>query len=190
PDPFAGDPVAALGGLEARLLAADHVTITAQVSASGAARAELDGTIEIARATGASIALEGTFDGTAIATRWDSTAAAAVDTGPPVWADGLVIGVTRMGVLHNWANVIGGADPDTGNGDIRDWVGTDEPTWLHDDPASRTLAFHVVFGGAPIGEVELTLDDRGLPARRVQVVHFPEGDMRVLEEYVRFDVRP
>ena len=44
---------------------------------------------------------------------------------------------------------------------------------------------------APIrsgGQAELTLDDRGLPRRRTQVVHFAEGDMRVTETCARFDV--
>lgn len=186
PDPFAGEPRAVFDRLEQRLVDADRVELTAVVSASGAVTAELTGTIVVEPQLEASIVIDGTFDGNELEARWASSAAKAIDTPPPTWADGILVGWTRMGVLHNWARMVVGGDPDV---DVRAAMEVTELAWQHGVPASRTLTGKLVFSGAPIGEVELTLDERGLPRHRVQVVHFPEGDMRVLEEYAAVSVK-
>lgn len=188
-DPFAGDALAVLAGLEDRLTAAPRVEIQARARAMGVIVADLRGTIVIEREVAATVEVKGSFAGTEIDTRWRSDAPVAEnrrDIQSPVWADSLLIGITRMGAMHNWAMVVGGADPDIGNGDVRTWVQADQVAWKNDDPATRTLTFVIVVAGTPSGEAELTLDDRGLPLRRDVTVHFPEGNMRVVETYSRF----
>ncbi len=185
-DPFAADPLAAFATLEDRLLHAARVEVAVAVSASGAAQAELTGTIVVEPQLEASIVIDGSFDGNEIEARWASSAAAAIDTPAPTWAEGILLGLTRMGVLHNWARLVAGADPDTGLGDVLEAT---DLAWKDGAPATRTLTFQIVFDGAPVGDVELTLDEAGLPRHRAQLVHFPDGDMRVVEAYTAFQVR-
>jgi hypothetical protein len=184
-DPFAGDPLATFAGLEDRLVGARKVELTAEVSATGSVTAEISGTLVVEPEVEASIIIDGVFEGTEIESRWASASAQASDTTAPAWAEGILIGLTRMGVLHNWAKIAGGADPDV---DVKDAMAVENLAWRGGDPSTRTLQFSLVFMGSPMGEVELTLDDAGLPRHRVQIVHFPEGDMQVLEQYSKFVV--
>jgi len=188
-DPFAYDPLAALATLEDRLTAAQVVDATCDVRTEGAVVLALHGELHVERERVAWIKLRG--EGV-VTEKWSSLTpfdANAKDTQPPTWADGLLLGLVRMGLTHNLANVMDGSDPETGHGDIRSWVTTSDVDWRGSDPDDRTLTFKLAVVGGSEAEAELTLDDRGLPKRRVQTVHFGEGDMRVIEECARFDVR-
>ncbi|MEM9459034.1 MAG: hypothetical protein AAGF11_32955 [Myxococcota bacterium] len=103
---------------------------------------------------------------------------------PAALAPALLLGWTRMGVLHNLAMLVGGAPPDHAAGGVEDWVQTVDhrrPT----SPGSQGdgVTFGLVVGGEPSGEATLWLDARGTPVRREQTVEFPEGVMRVVERY-------
>jgi hypothetical protein len=190
---LADDPLAAWGGLESTLTGARKVEITATAESFGAFRAHLTGIYDIERERRVTITYEGELDGTEVAASWRSDkpfASGESDVQSPVWADGVLIGLTRMGVLHNLARLTASQDPDTGNGDVRTWVEVDRIRWKDGAPRTRTLVFEIVVAGVPAGEAELVLDERGLPLRREQVVHFEGGDMRVVEHYDRFVVAP
>lgn len=94
----------------------------------------------------------------------------------------LIIGFTRMGVLHNIAMLVGGAPPDHADGGVEDWVQTVEHHHVQRADASG-IAFALRVDGQPSGEATVWLDDEGLPIEREQVVDFPEGQMRVRETY-------
>lgn len=193
PDPFADDPVAAFGGLETDLARARRVEITATAQSSGVFSSEITGTLDVEREHVVAIEIDGTFGDAPIAAAWRSDEPvddAHSDVGSPVWADAVLIGVTRMGALHNFARLVAGADPDHGNGDVRTWVQVDQIAWKSGEPDTRTLTFAITVAGVPAGEAALILDGRGLPLRREQTVHFPEGDMIVVEHYDRFVVTP
>lgn len=191
PDPLADDPVAALAGLEARLTSARRVVIEAEVTATGAIEVEARGTITVERERGTAVEVRGRFIDADLERRWTSQAPAdpaARDVPPATWADGLLIGATRMGVLHNWAKLFASQDPDTGHGDVRTWVEVTDVAWQDGDPASRALTFGIVVAGVPSGEATLELDARGLPARRAQTVRFgdaPDEVMHVIERYLQ-----
>lgn len=100
----------------------------------------------------------------------------------PGLRDAVVLGMTRMGVLHSVARLMQGGGPDHADGTVREWI---EP---HDFRLVKGgVAYRLRVGGEEAGEVRLTLAN-GLPRRRIQEVHFPNGDMRVTEEY-RFPPR-
>lgn len=191
PDPFADDPVAAFAGLEARLTAARRVLIEAEVTATGAIEVDARGTITVEREGASTVEVRGRFVDAEVDRRWTSREPAdpaARDAPPATWADGLLIGATRMGVLHNWAKLFAAQDPDTGHGDVRTWVEVTDVAWKHGDPASRALTFGIVVAGVPSGEATLELDARGLPARREQTVRFGDGPddvMHVIERYLQ-----
>jgi hypothetical protein len=102
----------------------------------------------------------------------------------PALREAVVIGMTRMGLLHNLARLIDEGVPDHAKGGVRDWVkvvAVRAPSPA--EATGRAYAFDIVVDGVLSGEATLHLDDAGRPARRVQTVHFEEGDMQVTEIY-------
>ncbi|MCA9704831.1 MAG: hypothetical protein KDK70_03145 [Myxococcales bacterium] len=111
---------------------------------------------------------------------------------PPELAPALVVGLTRMGLLHNLAMLVAGVGPDHADGGVADWVATVEHHRPSPPPAEGdALTFGLVVSGQPSGRATLWLDAQGMPLRREQVVDFPDGQMRVVERYeVLSSVRP
>lgn len=188
---FAGDPIAAFGGLEEQLGAARRVEITTQIQSVGYFQADLTATYDVERELKVSIAVEGTVAGSPVSASWtshDIRDDRDTDIQSPVWADAVLIGITRMGALHNLARILEKQDPDHGNGDVRTWVEVDQIVWKGDEPRTQTLEFDIIVSGIPSAEGELTLDTRGLPLRREQLVSFDGVAMRVVEHYDRFEL--
>lgn len=99
--------------------------------------------------------------------------------------ESMVIGLTRMGVLHNLARLVSGAPPDRSDGSVRSWVEVEDPRWWEDDPpvGSEGISFGILVDGQSAGSATVWLDDSGIPLGREQVVAFPGGEMRVAERY-------
>lgn len=102
---------------------------------------------------------------------------------PPALASALVIGMTRMGLLHNVAMLSAGRAPDGADGGVREWVQTVEHQHVGQAGGDAALAFVLVVAGQRMGHATLWLDAKGWPARREQTVDFPEGPMKVSERY-------
>jgi hypothetical protein len=190
---FSDDPVAQLGGLEQRVLAADSVTIHAIVETRGGpdVTGEFDGTTTIRRRGESAIALRGTVRAGSVKGAWSSKKPVDPDhrdVQPDDWANAIGLAAIRMGLSHDWVDVVEQGDPDTGNGDMDSYVTVEGVAWKHGDAGTHTLVFTFTIGGMVSGDAQLTLDDRGLPAKRRVVVHFPEGDARVVEYYLSFDL--
>ncbi len=192
----------ALAAVEQRLLTATRVNFRFDIRAVGAVDAALTGTASIGPGQQAQIAAEGSFAGSAatIVLVADGQAMQGgngdllfeADT-PPALREGMVIGLVRMGLLHNLAVLSGGAPPDRTDGTIRDWVRYTDVTIEPEDDiggvATRRFRFTVVVGGQPSAIAELWVNaETGLPVRRVQVVNFDQGEMRVLEQYPEFSI--
>jgi hypothetical protein len=193
PDPFADDPIAVFETLEQGLLGARQVDVTATIESIGLVSSDLTGELHVEPDRVSWIKVDGGFSGVNTAAKWSSETPIdpiQSDVPPWSWSEALLLGFTRMGALHNWAMVIAGADPEDGNGDVRTWVTVDQLAWKGETPASRTLTFRILVEEQPMGEGELTLGPDHWPVRREQLVHFPEGDMRVVETYATFVVVP
>jgi hypothetical protein len=191
PDPFADDPIAVFETLETRLVSAKQIDVEARIESIGVVSSDLTGELHVEPDRVSWIKVEGAFSGVPTDAKWSSETPVDPlhgDVGPWTWAEALLLGLTRMGALHNWAKVIVGADPDDGNGDVRSWVTVDQLAWKGERADSHTPTFRIIVADVPVGEGELVLDAGGLPTRREQLVRFPEGDMRVVETYTRFDV--
>lgn len=107
---------------------------------------------------------------------------------PPFLREAIVVGMTRMGLLHNAARATGGAPPDHTTGNVAEWVQTTDHEWV--EPATqegvpcRGLRFNLWVDSTPSGTATLWLSERtGLPVARDQVVEFPQGEMVVRETY-------
>jgi hypothetical protein len=102
--------------------------------------------------------------------------------------EAIVIGMTRMGILHNLAQLVGGQPPDHMEGGVRDWarVVAIESSADEDDAGHPLLRFDfgLVVAGQPSGTASLWIDAVSrLPLRREQTVQFASGEMKVIEVY-------
>lgn len=190
------DPASRLDELESRLVAADTVRFAYRVRAQGAVEVELAGDVSIVEedieVTGA-----GHFAGQPVEVfvRGDGefyefgnrTKHESLPT-PGELRGALLIGFTRMGILHNLARLTGAAPPDHADGGVREWVTIDSVTI---DPAdSAAISFDLTVAGERSGSASLEINGAGLPLLRRQIVHFPSGEMRVEERYSMVTIYP
>lgn len=194
------DAVAAFTLLEARLLEAEAVDVEFDIRATGALEAALEGRASVTGPTEASLSADGSFAGAEAdidlvaqesgMNGGNGSKTFDIET-PPALSEGLLIGFTRMGLLHNLAVLSSGSPPDKTDGGVREWVTVQDLVLEESAPISgvetKAFGFTVVVGGQPSAVARLWVDARtGLPMRRTQVVSFPEGEMRVLEHYPSF----
>ena len=190
------DPAQAIVALESCLRDASAVGFVTSAKAEGVVTADLDGTASWSAAAVA-IAAAGTFvdrpadlhltleDGTL---RGGNGTHEFTSEAPAELREALVLGMTRMGILHNLARLAGAMPPDHADGGAADWLTYEAARWGDgsevDGQPARPLDFTVLIEGAPVAEARVWLrTDDGLPVRREQTVRFPQGDMVVVETY-------
>jgi hypothetical protein len=198
---LAHDAEAAFHALESHLLYADRLALAFTASAAGAFEADLLGLLQFDPAGRTTLASRGTFGGRDVtpgltagphrmmggSTGAGPAAAFDMDA-PPALREALVVGLLRMGIMHNLAVLAADRPPDRAEGGAAGWVTAQDFRWLNDEDGrqrgTRALAFTVVVDGREAGEAVLELDAvSGLPVRREQVVRFPGGEMTVAERY-------
>jgi hypothetical protein len=107
------------------------------------------------------------------------------DRAPAHVREAMLIGMARMGLLHNLARLVAAMPPDRAAGGVTDWVRAEDIGWV--SPVERSAGpgfrFRILVAGQDAGDAELWLDEAGLPLRRDQTVRFPQGDMRVREDF-------
>jgi len=113
---------------------------------------------------------------------------------------GIMIGMSRMGLMHNIARLVTNKPPDRTDGTVFKWLEVQDVKFAKDHapdtPQATAELKHndkkliVVFfklaveGNKNAGDVELWIDTKtNLPSYRAITVHFPQGDMFVTEKY-------
>ena len=196
------DALAELHALESRLLDAGSLCIEFEIHSEGAVESELQGKSRVIRPNAARIEADGEFAGsrTDILFRThlgrmygENGSQRFEEETPSALTEGLIIGMTRMGLLHNIAMLASGSPPDRIDGSIKKWVKPGDikkgGSAAIDGKSAYSLEFTVVVDGQPSGEATLWLDtESGLPVKREQLVHFSEGDMSVTERYTSISV--
>jgi hypothetical protein len=196
------DALAELHALESRLLHAGSLCIEFEVRSEGAVESELQGTLKMIRPNAARIEATGEFFGSPADILFRTHASRMYgDNGsqhfeqetPIALTEGLIIGMTRMGLLHNLAMLASASPPDRTDGSIKKWVKPGDTkkgaSASIDGRGADSLEFTVVVDGQPSGDAILWLDtDSGLPVRREQLVHFSQGDMKVTERYTSITI--
>jgi hypothetical protein len=192
-----GDPGREFAQLEQELLRRPELQVSFHITSQGAFAAELEGVLTLGAGSGTSLVAEGTF-GDEPVTLSLSASEGQMSGGsqertfqeplPNGMREALVIGLTRMGLLHNLARLVAGSPPDRADGSVREWVQVRNVAWepgRGDIPGSRGLRFDIWVGGRAAGEGTLWLDvdGEGPPVLREQIVRFPGGEMRVTERY-------
>ena len=107
---------------------------------------------------------------------------------PEALKEGIVIGLTRMGLLHNIAVITYGQPPDGTDGKVLEWLEvsgfTAGESETIDDVEVIPISFDLSVGGRPSAEAALWLEkETGLPRKRTQTVRFESGEMKVVETY-------
>ncbi|MFT3706338.1 MAG: hypothetical protein QM817_01600 [Archangium sp.] len=102
--------------------------------------------------------------------------------------EAIVLGLVRMGLLHNLAILTMDRPIDKADGGFGDYVKALAPSDGHSDQingvACRRVDFHIDVEGRDMGEASVCIADAtGLPIQRKQTVHFPQGDMTVVESF-------
>ncbi len=190
------EPARRLEELERRLLAADTVRFAYRVTAQGAVDAELAGNVSMVGdridVTGA-----GQFAGQPVEmfVRKDDEGCEFGNgtthqslPAPGEIRQALLIGFTRMGILHNLVRLTGAAPPDHADGGVREWVTVDSVTI--DPTDSAAISFSLTVAGNRSGSASLAIGGAGLPVTRRQTVRFSSGEMRVEEHYSAVTIYP
>jgi len=182
--------------LEARLLGAERVHVAFDIRAEGGVTAELAGALEVRGHQRASCSAMGTFAGAEVEPSFEAdesflhggTSSRRFEIPTPTAVDeGILLGCTRMGLLHNLAMLSNGAPPDGCDGTVRDFTRPANVVAGKDpEGGGTTLAFDILVRGEEAGKATLYLGPDGLPTRRTQTVNFPGGTMRVEERYSEF----
>lgn len=168
-------PDAEFAKLESRLLATPELDMTFQLQSKGAVESASTGKLEM-RERDVLIQAETTIGGNKT-----TRSHALTDHGAQVSQRRLlVLGMMRMGLLHNMVMLASGKPI---MHDVERSVRVKNVRWNAQD---ESFAFDVFVDGAKTAEGQLWLDRSGRPKRRVQTVHFPNGDMQVEEQYAWF----
>jgi hypothetical protein len=113
---------------------------------------------------------------------------------PPALREAIVLGLTRMGILHNLAVLASARPPDHADGGVAQWVeAVDVGAGARVLPEALTeasrrqhptaVSFSIVVAGQAAGAATLWWDSDRLPIERHQIVSFDEGEMQVRETY-------
>lgn len=189
------EPAEQLSMLEEKLLHAENTELTFHVSSSGAFVTDLKGSLKLGKGNVLKLQATGMFgeqdvvlslesDGT---TMIGGNGSQKIETATPTaLRESVVIGLTRMGILHNLARLTAGVPPDHADGDVREWVqAVNVRTVDAANPNDNGLGFDILVSGQESGSVELFCSQKtSLPKQRSQRVHFPGGEMHVTETYL------
>lgn len=189
-------PADQIAAVESQLLAGKTLEIVFAIESHGAIESKLRGIVRLGGGR-ALLEVDGTFAGVVGKARIECDGKTMRGTGPagrselpcpPGLQPALMLGMTRMGLLHNVAMAWAGRPPDKSElaGDeavaaIDAWVITQAHRNAPD--GGEGIAFDIAVEGAPVGDASLVLDGRGLPASRAQTVRFDGGEMKVIEQY-------
>jgi len=186
--------------LESRLLEVESLQIQFVVVSEGAVESQLRGAVALLGGGALSLSADGQFAGQPQALRLSADGqqlvvgeapGAAPVAQPPGLVESVIVGFTRMGILHNLARLTGGATPDHMEAGVREWVTVDSLSWgapeTVEGRSARPLDFVIRVEGEAIGSARLFIDDESdLPLNRQQTVRFPDGDLIVTESYEFF----
>lgn len=185
------DPQAAFQMMEETLLQTPRLDLRFVIEAEGVVSAGLTGDLLLEGDSVAQLEAHGSFAGDSVelflrafGSRMvgGSRARTFEQETPPHLREALVIGLTRMGLLHNLARLVGGTPPDRSDGTVGSWVEAKDFARLEESDFGAAR-FDIWVAGGRAAEAFLWFDENGLPGRREQTVHFPSGTMSVREEY-------
>jgi hypothetical protein len=188
--PVRPDAAIAMDNLETRLLEAGRVSIEFHVTAEGAFQADIEGTLTFIDDE-TNLHATGTFGGDPVDLVLQTegpdlkygNGPNLLSTVTPVHLrEAVLLGLTRMGILHSLARLTANQAPDHADGGVADWVVLDQVRW-EESSGSDLVRFALIVEGQPGGTATIEVDQDGLPVLRRQTTVFSEGEMTVVERY-------
>jgi hypothetical protein len=147
------------------------VTGTTHSHAEGSVKADVDATISLGQET--VVKMRGNVMGQDVDKTWDHATT-------PELRDALLIGLTRMGILHNLVNFTRDRPPANVEGHVRDAL------IPHDFAKAKGggIAYKLRVGNREMGEATIKIDPKThFPVSRTLTAHLDQGDMKVTETY-------
>jgi len=172
-------PDASFAALEQTLFETESFVLPFSIQAEGAIAASLEGELRIEGPL-VRLTATGDFAGEAVdlQLRADERSLFIGEEErerPPHLKEALILGLTRMGILHNLAVLTSGGAPDHSDEGVEPWL---RVAVTEADP----YAFTILVDGETMAEGRLAVEDERL-LWRTQTVSFPEGEMHVRERY-------
>ena len=156
--------------MERKLLAAAPLQLQVTSHAEGAVQADAISEVSIGPAT--RVHTKGTFLGKPFARDFDEPTT-------PELRDAVVLGLARMGLMHNVANLSQGNGIDHAQGGAREWVSA-----VKFRRVKGGVSYTIRIEGGDRGETTLSIDSKTrLPKKRTALIHFPNAELRVTETY-------
>jgi hypothetical protein len=195
-------PASPLDALEQRLATARSFRFHARLATSGRIESHFEGTVVAGAERRMRFALQGAFGGKDVDALFTCDGA-RMRGGPrgqtfdtdaaPGLREGIAVDFVRRGLTHNVVRLASGKTPDYLDGSARSHLEVVGSTHTAGEPvrgaATEQWTWLLYVDHAKAADETLWLDARsGLPLKRRVVVHFPEGDMDVGEEYDDFVV--
>jgi hypothetical protein len=181
---------------ERRLLAAETLDFEFTIVSQGAFEANLEGVFKSESPDKVSIRAEGFFAGKPVVLTLDAdgqTMKGGNGTDnfeapqPAALREAVLLGLTRMGLLHNLARLNMGQPPDRAEGGIDEWV---KARYILDTDLTqgrrefRVLNVSLYITDQHVADAVFATDTvKLLPAYRRQTVYFEEKKMTVSEDY-------
>ena len=184
-------------GLEKDLLGAKSLHLKFKISSEGPVTASLQGQLRLKSGNRAEIDVTGTYQSNPVKTRFESdgkkmrwSAAGTqheLET-PSALNEALIVGFTRMGLLHNLSALLEGEPPDHCEGGVVDWVQVSDFMFAAPDPSTklrgRSIRFEIAVNGDNAGSANFWISPlTRVPVERRQTVHLRTGDLKVVELY-------
>ncbi len=200
PVPLRGADVraeAAFHELEDKLLLQKSLRFKFSIASDGPVGISLRGQVRLRSGNRAEIEFTGTFQSKPVNTRFESDGKTMRWTAgeqkfelptPTALNEAIVIGLTRMGLLQNILALLAGAPPEHADGTVQDWVRVSDFFFAAPDPATklrgRSIQFGITVADKDVGIASCWISPlTRLPVERRQTVHFPAGDVRIVETY-------
>lgn len=174
--------------LEQQILDSEGFSLEFEINSEGAVNSSLHGRLALCRGNKIMIQSSGELFGEQVNNTLQSDGQVMnlnrkQQDLPPNLNEAVIIGLLRMGLLHNLARLSGNLVPDHASGGVADWVRVPVVGENHEK-----LFFDIMVGGNRAGRAELVLTDNGLPLARVQTVYFGSEEMKVTERYKDFSL--
>jgi hypothetical protein len=185
-----------LRALEDKLERARTVRIHGRLRSRGLITTDFSGILALGSENRARLELKGEMQGKPAEARLVSDGRTLVIRGEtriekptPVGLDAaLIIGLTRLGLLHNVVRIAAGETPDHADGTVRKWLTVGDVSTTPSGGGER-LAWTISMNGERVGEANLWLDGKtGLPLRKLVLAHTPAGEFLAEESYDAFEL--
>ena len=174
--------------LEQQMLESEGINLAFEISSEGAVKSALTGRLALCRGNRIMIQSSGELFGQPVKNSLRSDGLVMnlnqqQKNLPVKLNEAVVVGMLRMGLLHNLARLGGNLAPDHAGGGVADWVQVPVVRVNSDN-----LYFDILVAGTRAGRAELILSEDGLPLKRVQKVYFGSEVMNVTESYTDFSL--